>query len=337
MSAPEQPSRIRKVVAHLTKLAIGVAICAALVYKYDWREVIEPIANARSQSILCAWGFAFLGLWAYSIMNRVALRPLDMPLSVAHILKILFQIRFYALFLPGGTNVFVKWYKFARPGRQPAQALALMLFSRALHLFALLSLALVGIWFDRQFPWPTVRWLMLGVFVAVSATLLVLMSRHLVTKVVTALQVPWQALPVPAFLRARIEKLGTFSTAFQHLTKPEAAAVLLLAVGGHSLETVQHYFIAQAVGLELSLLTIMWLRGVMTLCAIVPISLSGLGLREASLVALLVFYGVPEADALAYSLLFYGMFLLGKGLIGGLTEVYDWLLPDLSSGKTTDT
>ena len=331
-----QKSRLRKVVVHLAKLAFGVAICAFLVYKYDWRQVLEPILNARWDSIALAWCFAIVALASYAAMNRVALRPLKMPLTVLQILKILFQIRFFALFLPGGSNFFVKWYKFSKPGKQPAQALALMLYSRVLHLFALLFLAMMGVWCDRLFPWPPVRWLMLAVFILTTLVLIALMSRTLLAIIVPALRVPWQALPVPAFARAKLEKLGMFSTAFQHFTKREAAGVLLFAVGGNFFETVQHFFIAQAVGLDLSLFTFMWLRGIMVLCGILPISLSGLGLREASLVAVLIHYGVAEPDALAYSLLFYGMFLLGKGLIGGGAELWDWLVPELLGKKTGD-
>ncbi len=320
-------SRKRLVALHFARLMVGVAIVAFLLWKYDWRTIARSLLAADLSCVATAWVFAILGLSCYAVMNRIALRPLKMPLSTLRILKILFQTRFYALFMPGGTNIIVKWYKFSQGGSQPGQALALMAFSRLLHLFSMLLLAVLGVWCDGRFPWQNVRWVMAALLVAAAALLPLFLSQSVISWLQSHAVGPWKRTPVPNWLRARIEKVARLSTAFRHLHWWEVGAVLACAVAGNAIETVQHVYIAGAVGLELPFLTLAWLRGVMMLCAMVPVSLAGLGIREASLVALLVVYGVRETDALAYSLLFYGVFIVGKGLVGGAAELWDWYNP----------
>jgi len=84
--------------------------------------------------------------------------------------------------------------------------------------------------------------------------------------------------------------------------------------------------IAHSIGMDVTVWVQMWVRGVILLCAIVPISLSGLGIREASIVAVFVYYGVPQPVALAYSLTFFAL-TVAIGLIGGVLELMDYLAP----------
>ena len=72
------------------------------------------------------------------------------------------------------------------------------------------------------------------------------------------------------------------------------------------------------------------LRAVVLLCMVIPITVSGLGLREASLTAVLALYGVDEQLALAQSLLFFAAIVFVKGLIGGMFELKDALAPQRS-------
>ncbi len=72
-----------------------------------------------------------------------------------------------------------------------------------------------------------------------------------------------------------------------------------------------------------------WIVRVCFAVQLVPISVSGLGVREASLVMLLPGYGVPMEQALSFSLVIFGM-LVFSGLIGGLCEAWDLLMPKKS-------
>src|SRR5690606_10428057 len=153
------------------------------------------------------------------------------------------------------------------------------------------------IWMDGRFPWPYFQWAAAAIVVSLAGCYLLLVSR-----VGAALAQNLSGSPLaarlPAMLRTRWTTLWYTVAGLQDATAAEVLLVFACGFAGHFLETLQHLYIAQAVGLELSFWIFAWLRGVILICAIVPVSLSGLGLREASVVALLIFYGVPEEQAL---------------------------------------
>lgn len=322
---PAPGDRRKKVAVHLLKAAIGAAIVGYLLYRYDFAAVWSNLREANAWLFVLAWAYGLAAMALYARMTRMAMRSLGMPLTTLEILKIQFQVRFYSLFMPGAANMLVKWYKFAKPGKQPAQALIIMGFTRLLHLIAIMLLATVGIWRDAFFPWPPLQWAAIGAAMALTLGFLFMVStpgRHTATILA---DLPWIERFAPAFLATRWRKLWRILAQLQGISAWEIVLLLAMALGGNFLETLQHLAIGQAVGLELSMWVYAWLRGVLLLAAIVPFSFSGLGLREAGVVGLLVYYAVPEEQALAYSLLYFGLFVLGKGIVGGVLELIDSL------------
>ena len=80
-------------------------------------------------------------------------------------------------------------------------------------------------------------------------------------------------------------------------------------------------------GLAVPFTALGWMRSIAMLVAILPFSVSGLGLREGTLVALLGQRGVPADAALGYSLLVFGITVLSVALVGGVIEAIRWLRP----------
>jgi uncharacterized membrane protein YbhN (UPF0104 family) len=76
---------------------------------------------------------------------------------------------------------------------------------------------------------------------------------------------------------------------------------------------------ARAVGVSAPLADLGWVRSVIDLLLILPISIAGVGVRDASLVALLAPLGVPSSTALALSFLLLGVTLM-IAITGGLVE-----------------
>jgi len=81
------------------------------------------------------------------------------------------------------------------------------------------------------------------------------------------------------------------------------------------------YFLALALGIQVSPVVTMVLVPPVMLIASVPISIAGWGLRESAMVAAFGFVGVAEGDAFVLSILF-GLANIVASLPGGLI----WLL-----------
>ncbi len=95
------------------------------------------------------------------------------------------------------------------------------------------------------------------------------------------------------------------------------ARALLISFGMMANVVLMHWLIGRALSLDLSLLVYLFVVPVATIVMLVPISINGIGLREAIFALLLGAYGIEKADAVALSLLAFGTFL-AHGILGGL-------------------
>ena len=83
--------------------------------------------------------------------------------------------------------------------------------------------------------------------------------------------------------------------------------------------------LGRSLGLDLDPLTLGWIRSAVLVVTLVPISLSGLGLREGAFAVLLVPLGVKGEQAVALSLLVFGTTQVVPGLAGGIVEAIGFI------------
>jgi uncharacterized protein (TIRG00374 family) len=93
---------------------------------------------------------------------------------------------------------------------------------------------------------------------------------------------------------------------------------LIYSVAGHCVSGIAIYMTARSLGVDLSLVLIVSVTACMLLIVMIPISLAGWGVREASLIGLLAPLGVDGQDALLIGILF-GLMSLVSALPGGLS------------------
>ncbi len=95
------------------------------------------------------------------------------------------------------------------------------------------------------------------------------------------------------------------------------AAGFALSAASRLIWVLGCYFVAQAFSLDVSFTTLLVVVPVVELARAVPVSLSGIGVREAAFVALLGRFGVGENLAFAYGLMVYFVFFVFS-IIGGV-------------------
>jgi len=98
---------------------------------------------------------------------------------------------------------------------------------------------------------------------------------------------------------------------------PRVTAVVLLALATHSLNVIAIYLLLGAVGVKVGLAVCFVFTPTVLLASMLPVSLSGWGVREGALVLALQSFGVPPEHVLAASVLF-GICVLVASLPGGL-------------------
>ncbi len=83
---------------------------------------------------------------------------------------------------------------------------------------------------------------------------------------------------------------------------------------------MNYYLAARALGIGLNLTTYIFIVPVVAAIAMIPISIGGIGLRENSVVFILVAFGVTREKAAVLSLILFAM-LIFSGIIGGIIYI----------------
>jgi uncharacterized membrane protein YbhN (UPF0104 family) len=96
---------------------------------------------------------------------------------------------------------------------------------------------------------------------------------------------------------------------FRELPSRVIASLTILTLVRHLLSLAILYCFARSLMLDVGIVSLGWVRSLMNLITMVPVSFSGLGVREASLMVLLEPYGVPGTGAVALSFMTFIMHL----------------------------
>ena len=80
---------------------------------------------------------------------------------------------------------------------------------------------------------------------------------------------------------------------------------------------LNYYFLGLALGIEINLLTWIFISPIVATISMIPVSIGGIGLRENTLVFILISMGVNNEVAGIHSLLVFFMLVL-IGIVGGL-------------------
>ena len=97
---------------------------------------------------------------------------------------------------------------------------------------------------------------------------------------------------------------------------------------------VQCYLIVTAMGLSINFITITLFMAISNLISFIPISISGLGTRDATLIFLFSLIGLKPELAVSYAFLVFITFFVAGGMLGAVTW---WMRPlDLKIQQSID-
>ncbi|MGH8511657.1 MAG: lysylphosphatidylglycerol synthase transmembrane domain-containing protein [Gammaproteobacteria bacterium] len=251
--------------------------------------------------LLPAWLAGGVNELAGALRWWLCLRIAGVPLGFAHAAGLHFLGLFISLFLPGtagGDAAKIAAVMFWHPERKIAAVLA-MLMERLSGLFIVMIwttvvAALRAEWFQRT---PATAALFHTVLFFLGTTGLAMVAWYLINRPRRQLRHP----PWFPFGRRISELAGVFDLFLAG--RGQALAVLFLAGVCHAGNIGLYYFAARAQGMDWALTDALSLMPVIDVITMLPVTLSGLGLREAVFQALLVpLCAVAPATAVLVSL-----------------------------------
>jgi len=308
-------SLIRRAIPAL-RVLLAFAILAILVRLAGPEGVLARIAECPWPAALAGFSAAFLGQWLGAIRLKVLARSQRLPLTHMKALTVNLSAMFYGLFLPGGnvTGWAIRLFHLTPGASGLGTALVVLVGDRAVATAAGAGIGLLAGFLMSSSTLPAVTFLLLATAAGMSLLGLTLFTRSLDAVLGLAKRAPgirWAA----EYLR----RAGSLDRRPGFLT---VVAAILLSAAVHVSGIASWFVLARALGLEVDVSTIAWVRSAAMVVALVPVTIGGLGLREGAVVYLMAGLGVASVDALSLSLLVFAVTVFAIGLVGGVLEGY---------------
>jgi uncharacterized protein (TIRG00374 family) len=300
--------------------AIGLILLTVILYHVDLEEVWRQLK--LSDPVLLSAAIILIvpqvALRAFRWQKMLSRQAIHCPFRYA--LSFYFASIYIGLLTPGRLGEVAKAFFLKQRGwASISQALPSVIADRCLDLYCLMMVALIslyplGLGFQSRMTTG-----LICIAVALSPWLLLY---H------------WQSSGRVGMLRKIISNLlskkrgeafASFSQNAGQLLSCQIAYLLIVTVASYGIYFLQTFFIARAIGLGLDYLTVAMVVSIAILVGFIPVTIAGLGTREAVFIFLLGRFGISPASALSFAFLYNLVYIVCVGLI---SAVFWMRLPD---------
>jgi len=301
----------------ILRFAIAIAIIIFLLTKISIPNVIGSIISAKLHYIIPAFIITLFS-WLFSSYRLKFFSALQgLAISTFQALEINLSTLFYGLFLPGGnlTGGVIKFYKLSRKDNKLSEALVALALDRV---FATVALCVVGLFFWMlSIPEDSNLIVLSMIFILLGLTgfcILIFFDRdHRVIK--------WLlSLTNKVYLSPKLNRFVESLSSLGRIPLRSLIFMIIISIISQLLNVLVFYLLLKSIDLNVPFVSIGWIRSVVVLVTMIPISISGMGLREGSFMLLLGAFGVSDNSAFAYSIIVFAVTRVLPGLLGGLFE-----------------
>lgn len=307
----------RSTIFKITRLVVGVGLIAFLVTRQDLGEIAGHFKRVHILPIVLAGIVDFVMVALNSIRWRVLLAAKGIKVGQAKLLYYYLVGNFFSAALPtsvGGD--FVRVVGIGGETGRRADVFGSVVVDRLLGFAALLPLGLLSMPFvgNDLTKWDEV--IRLWVVAALLFVCAYLMMLRPVAGRLFAMLGPLLNLLERFKARDRLERAYQAIVSYDRC-RGAVFQGMLLSVLSRLLWIYGCFLIARAFSLNIGFMPLLLIVPIVEIARMIPVSLSGLGVREAAFVFMLSQFGVDEGLGLAYALVVYAVFT-ALALVGGL-------------------
>ena len=290
---------------------LGLALLAVLITRLDLPRVLATLRGAALLPILVAIAGLLPLIGLKTARWWLVMRGQGLHMRPGAAYQAYFASLFIGYLTPGRLGEFVKaFYVREESPHSTAHALSSVLADRLFDLYLLLGVGALAL---------------LRLVTGRAALVILLLAVLLIGPL-------WVFLADPSFawLRRQGIRLGRIGVrlfaddgwlvdlrrGLHQIGWHTALIAGLLTLLAYGVFFSQCYLLARSLGLEVSYGAVMFAVALGSLIALVPVSINGLGTRDAAMIAYLRTAGVVPEAALSFSLLFFFTFTIAGGLIG---------------------
>lgn len=307
---------------------IGIALLIFLLWHVDLPRMAEVLRHAAPALVIIAILLNVPQIFLKAFRWRFLLHSQGIEYGILPASLSYFGSIFIGLLTPGRLGELVKTAHVSQDCKVPkARAFSSVLVDRLFDLYALLILGGAAL-ISQQTGHDSRTLFAFGLTAALlTLPLLLFLSKG---------GFRWLASRGPRKFFASEGWLTQLHTSLRELSGAAVFIGVLLTAIAYALFFTQCFLLSQSLGVHASFLQISYAVALGSLITLLPISISGLGTREAAIVAYLKTLGVPAEAGLGFSLLVFLTFYVAGGLIGAIAwyiKPVEWRTKEGASGE----
>lgn len=322
-----------KSILFLLRIVVTLSIITILVWKVDFTGLGVTLKNLNLFFFLSALGLFFSAQVINALRWQVILNGLEIDVSLNRLIYLNLVGIFFNAFLPtsiGGEAI--KTYYLCRLTRESTACVISVIIARVMGTFSILILIGFGVWGYYYYFKSSIIGLPSGINLWLLGTGL--------TSVILICVWGLSRIQVQSFIARKMgntkktsrllhykEKILDYSKklllSFKTLKRKRKVLWLCLSFSllFNLTLILVNYLISRALGLEVAFSYFLIFIPLISAFTMLPVSISGIGLRETAYVFLFTRVGMTPAQALSISLIGYGM-VLTLSLLGGIFHLY---------------
>jgi uncharacterized membrane protein YbhN (UPF0104 family) len=298
-------------ISRFLKLAVSAGLVFVLLFTADVADVVDTIWDSDYRHFTLATAVSFAGMFLAARRWQILLGRFHPGLAYFSLFRLIGLSYFYNFFVPGGVaGDLIRGFKCSTHQLSGIQGMASVVVERIIGLGAFALLGLVGCAFSVEalaaipagiWPWVAPVGLMIGA------------CAWFGRKRIGAWSVLSRLSPVGCEkLNLLIDSVCEYSG-----SRSLAGRALAISVLTAMINIGSFYLLGRAAGSDVGLIHFVVFVPVITVASYLPISYSGLGIRELCFMVLFPQVGMTPGQALAVPILYFGMMMI-LSLAGGL-------------------
>lgn len=303
----------RQRLLNLAKVAVTAALIAVIALTVDLGQLGRALVGADPAALFMAFLIYQAGILVRSYRWQVLLEAQGAAVPLPRLVGLYYVGTFFSNFLPTGLGGdLVKMYEL-RAQADGTRAVSTVLVDRAMGLLVLFALAAAALPFSARLVPPAVVGSLVALIVGSVLGVWLFLNRRLI-----------EGLAARSGLFARLladRRVASLYASFHGYSRAAIAWSALASLVFNALLIAVYLCIARAVGVQVGVGQLLVFVPILSSLLLLPLSISGTGVREGGYVLLFGLAGVAPAEAVAMSLLFYALNLV-TGLGGAALYLY---------------
>ena len=316
-------TELMKFITLFLKLLLLLGVVLWISQTINFHDVETTLLKTNKALFIIAFLANNLSTIFFTIKWQRLASPLRVKSNFTELLKLNYISIFYSSFLPGQfSGELIKGIKLAKKENAMQKVWVPIFIDKITNLLMIFIIGAIAILLDQNFR-ENKSLIFLILFFTILFALITILLFSETTQELSKIVIR-TIMDLLRKFGARNDILKDISVNYIEQYKKHKyllAESLLWSMFTKLPHVFSFYFLSESLSLNLNLLQCAWLFSVVSIITLIPISFSGLGIREGALIVIFSKLGIEKYNALSFSLL---IFILGLliAFIGGLLEVF---------------